>query len=171
MKISYHARTTRKASYETIKKEINGGIAIDPTLAKTILERTDNKNSKASIDWFFLRKDLLGLYILNKDKNNNWNVITYIDTSDFNKQNLLKNLFVEQKNIIINDDLNFNLSLSKAIISRYSTEIINLIKEKILVESTKFKYVESFPCSFSIEIDIGEEQSIFRISKESKYES
>lgn len=179
MKISHHARQRRGASYDIIRREVVDGIEIDEGLARTLLDRADNRRFKDTQDRFILSRDLLGLYILTKKERETapvWIVVTHIDLSDGFRQNLLRDLFKREKitgmftNKPISKDLNTNVLLSKAILFNHSLAQIEQIKDRIEIESGRFS-TTSWPCSFCIDIkfDGDDKPRTYRVSKNAHY--
>lgn len=168
LKVSYHAQQRREASYGIIRKEVANGIEIQIDLARTLLDRADNRRFKKEKDKFVLRKDLLGMYILTKKSEDSWIVVTYIDLSDTLRQNLLRKMF-PPIDIQKEKDINLNLSVSNAILKNYSLEEISKIKEQAVVESQRFLNSYSFPCSFKFQVILDEVEHTFQISKASLY--
>lgn len=168
LKVSYHAHQRREASYRTIRKEVVNGIEIESDLARTLLDRADNRRFKEGEDKFVLRKDLLGMYILTRRGCEDWIVVTHIDLSDVFRQKLLKKLYPLDNNREAKE-YNKHMSVSNAILMSYNLEEISLIKAQADIESQRFLDSFSFPCSFKFIVELNEEEHIFQISKASMY--
>jgi hypothetical protein len=168
LKVSYHAHQRREAPYGIIRKEVVNGIEIQIDLARTLLDRADNRRFKEGIDKFILRKDLLGMYILTQKDDDNWIVVTHIDLSDAFRQRLLRKLY-PRDNTKSSGEFNQNLSVSNAILTNYNLEEINQIKAQAEIESQRFLDSYSFPCSFQFEVEFDGKEHVFQISKASMY--
>lgn len=166
MKISHHARKRRSAKYNTIRREIADGITISSEIARTLLNRADNRRFKESEDRFILTKDLLGLYILTRMEDDRWLAVTYIDLSDSLRQELLHKMYGDAKDIS-----EFDFSLSKAILMSYSLEQIDEIKKSAVKYASRFRHTEEFPRSVCFAIDFGIEEGSdqFRVTKSAEH--
>lgn len=173
MKISYNTRKNRSAPYDIIRREIIDGIELDQKLAETILNRKDSR--KKLDDKFVLRRDLLGLYILTKDKV--WIAVTHIDLTDSVRQNILRGMFDRDKITGLyskstgRSNINRGFSLSRAIISKYSLNEIDLIKKAAEEVHKTFEVTKSFPCSFCFDVILNGEAQKFRASKKSPFKN
>jgi hypothetical protein len=159
-KISFNTKNKRDAPYSVIDREISSGVKIASQQAEHVLSR--NKKLDDS-DSFILRKDLLGLYIIDQ-----WGVVvTYIDLSSSQKQEQLEKIFDVTKMVEAakTSQNNLNISLSGAVIKKFSVENLNTLKEVAQKKASKFLYIERYPASFGIMAKFGGDEFYFRMSK------
>ncbi len=163
MKISFNAKNNRDAPYDLIRKEINLAFKISSSLADEILNRKNKKYNDQ--DSFLLRKDLLGMYIVSCHQEPV--VVTYIDLSSHHKQNIISKNFDIKKLIEenIKNKINLNISLSEAVIKKFSLANLDLIKLSAKDNVMKFCYIENYPASFGFEVILDGRPAYFRISK------
>lgn len=169
MYITDHAREKRKARYSIIKKEIFNGIELDVELARTILGRFSTRSTyKSDKDVYILRNDLMGIYILNGKK-----IITYIDTSDKTRQQLLKKLFKKNHSGFFSDQtisrqkLNKNISFSNSIIMNFSIDTLNSLRQEIEKKNDIYFDGKKYPLDFILPMKISGKLYEFNVKKQS----
>lgn len=168
LRISFKTRTSREATYKEIKKEIYSGIKLEPSLAKSLL----NKKIKNENDCLVLCKDFKGFYILSKSKNK-WTAVTFVKIEDQETVNKIKRVFPERslkEDSYIGRAFDEKISLSKNLIMKFSFEEISKIKD-LAREKIFMRKNSEYPMQFILNLKevLEDTETKIRVSKSGKY--